>query len=89
MIIKKINIDSIEKIQSFVRIINTCSGRFDLVSGCCHVDAKSLMGILTLDISRPLDLYIYNEENVELVLHEIASYIVPNQKGGVTETECI
>ena len=49
-----VNIDSLDKIQAFVKIINEYNGRFDLVSGCSRVNAKSVMGIFSLDISRPL-----------------------------------
>ena len=47
-----VNIDSLDKIQAFVKIINEYNGRFDLVSGCSRVNAKSIMGIFSLDISR-------------------------------------
>ena len=58
MITKKICIDSMDKITSFVKIINEYHGRFDLVSGSCRVNAKSVMGIFSLDISRPADYIV-------------------------------
>lgn len=67
MITKTININSMDKIKTFVDIINKFNGRFDLVSGCSIVNAKSIMAIFSLDISRPVYLYIYNEETAEPV----------------------
>ena len=48
MITKTININSLDKIETFVDIINKFNGRFDLVSGCSIVNAKSIMAIFIL-----------------------------------------
>ncbi|HIW59580.1 MAG TPA: HPr family phosphocarrier protein [Candidatus Anaerobutyricum avicola] len=71
-----VNIDSLDKIQAFVKIINNYNGRFDLVSGCSRVNAKSIMGIFSLDISRPLYLNIYNDENAHYVTDAISAFII-------------
>ena len=84
MITRKINIDSIEKIQSFVKIINQFSGRFDLFYGCSKVKSRSIMGIFSLDISKPLDLNIYNDESADSILTSISSYVI---KSTVPATE--
>ena len=73
MVTQSICIDSFEKIQQFVDIMNRFSGKFDLVSGCSAVNAKSVMGIFSLDISRPISLYIYNEDTADPVLRAIES----------------
>lgn len=71
-----VNIDSLDKIRAFVKIINNYNGRFDLVSGCSRVNAKSIMGIFSLDISRPLHLNIYNDETAEYVTEAISAFII-------------
>ena len=71
-----VNIDSLDKIQAFVKIINEYNGRFDLVSGCSRVNAKSVMGIFSQDISRPLHLNIYNDENADYVTNAISAFII-------------
>ena len=76
MITKTININSLDKIETFVDIINKFNGRFDLVSGCSIVNAKSIMAIFSLDISRPVYLYIYNEESAEHVTKALAEFEV-------------
>ncbi len=73
-----VNIDSLDKIRAFVKIINEYNGRFDLVSGCSRVNAKSIMGIFSLDISRPLHLNIYNDENAAYVTDAISAFIIKN-----------
>lgn len=82
MVTATVHIDSIDKIRSFVKIINEYNGRFELVSGCYRVNAKSIMGIFSLDISRPLCLNIYNEENADYVTNAISPFIINNQITG-------
>lgn len=65
-----------DKIKTFVDIINKYNGRFDLVSGCSIVNAKSIMAIFSLDISRPVYLYIHNEESAACVAEAIEPFEV-------------
>lgn len=85
MVTKTISIDSMEKIKSFVKIINEYHGRFDLVSGCYKVNAKSIMGIFSLDISQPVDLNIYNDEYADFILNALSSYIINNKQPAISE----
>ena len=75
MITQSVNINSLSKIQSLVNILNSYQGRFELISGATYVNAKSIMGIFSLDISKPLILNIYNEECADSVIQEIADYV--------------
>ena len=54
----KVSIGSYSKIQNFTRIVNDFPNDFDLVQGRYVINAKSTMGILCLDISKPIDLNI-------------------------------
>ena len=49
---------------------------FDLVSGRYVIDAKSIMGIFSLDLSKPIDLNIHSETQVDEILTILAPYIV-------------
>jgi len=70
-------LDSIDKVKAFVNIINPFDADFDLVSGRYVIDAKSLLGIFSLDIMKPITLNIHNsEENVDHILDSIKDYIV-------------
>lgn len=72
----QISLNSIDKVKSFVNDITKFDYDFDLVSGRYVIDAKSIMGIFSLDLSKPIDLNIHAEENVEDVLAALAPYIL-------------
>ena len=89
MITKTININSMDKIKTFVDIINKFNGRFDLVSGCSIVNAKSIMAIFSLDISRPVYLYIYNEDSAEHVIKALKDFEVHSLQIQEPLLECV
>ena len=66
-----------EDISKFVNIICNYDCDFDLVKGRKMVDAKSYLGILCFDLSSPVRLDIYDEN--EKILEEISSYIVEQE----------
>ena len=72
----KISLNSIDKVKSFVNEITKFDYDFDLVSGRYVIDAKSIMGIFSLDLSKPIDLNIHAEDNVEEVLKVLEPYVV-------------
>ncbi len=72
----KISLNSIDKVKSFVNDISKYSYDFDLVSGRYVIDAKSIMGIFSLDLSRPIDLSIHAEEDVDAILETLKPYII-------------
>ena len=71
-----ISLNSIDKVKSFVNDITKFDDDFDLVSGRYVIDAKSIMGIFSLDLSKPIDLNIHADENMDKVLEVLAPYIV-------------
>lgn len=54
-----ISLNSIDKVKAFVNDISKYDFDFDLVSGRYVIDAKSIMGIFSLDLSKPIDLNIH------------------------------
>ena len=70
----QISLNSIDKVKAFVNDITKFDYDFDLVSGRYVIDAKSIMGIFSLDLSKPIELNIHAEENVEDVLAALAPY---------------
>ena len=58
----KISLNSIDKVKAFVNEISKFDCDFDLVSGRYVIDAKSIMGIFSLDLSKPINLNIHAEE---------------------------
>ena len=72
----QISLNSIDKVKSFVNDISKFNSDFDLVSGRSVIDAKSIMGIFSLDLSKPINLNIHAEENMEDILKVLAPYII-------------
>ncbi len=50
----EILLNSFEKVVAFTRLMTRIEDNIDLCSGRCYVDAKSILGILSLDLSRPM-----------------------------------
>ena len=71
----QISLDSIDKVKSFVNIISKFDCDFDLVSGRYVIDAKSIMGIFSLDLSKPITLEVY-EDNCDDLMEEIKPFII-------------
>ncbi len=72
----KININSIDKVKSFVNTITKFDNDFDLVAGRYVIDAKSIMGIFSLDLSQDLELTIQNDKDTQAILDAIKDFIV-------------
>ena len=69
----QISLNSIDKVKSFVNDLAKYDVDFDLVSGRYVIDAKS---IFSLDLSKPIDLNIHAEDNVEQILEALSPYII-------------
>ena len=72
----QISLNSIDKVTSFVNDMTKFDYDFDLVSGRYVIDAKSIMGIFSLDLSKPIDLNIHVEENIDEVLDTLKPYLI-------------
>ncbi|HCD45048.1 MAG TPA: PTS sugar transporter [Lachnoclostridium sp.] len=72
----RISLNSIDKVKSFVNDLTKFDTDFDLVSGRYVIDAKSIMGIFSLDLSKPIDLNIHSENNADEILDVLSPYIV-------------
>ena len=70
-----ISLNSIDKVKAFVNDISKYEFDFDLVSGRYVIDAKSIMGIFSLDLSKPIDLNIHADDNVEEIMEMLKPYL--------------
>ncbi|MBR4590370.1 MAG: HPr family phosphocarrier protein [Bacteroidaceae bacterium] len=59
-----ISINTIDKVKRFVNLTNRCEADVDIISGRLLVDAKSIMGIFSMDLTRPMTLIVH-ESNIE------------------------
>ena len=72
-----ISLNSIDKVKSFVNDINRFDCDFDLVSGRYVIDAKSIMGIFSLDLSKAITLNIHSDDaNIAPIMDVITKYLV-------------
>ena len=71
----KISLNSIDKVKAFVNDVTKFNTDFDLVSGRYVIDATSIMGIFSLDLSKAIDLNIHDDDTDE-ILKVLAPYIV-------------
>jgi phosphocarrier protein HPr len=70
-----IQLKSINDVKEFVRIVNDFPYDIDLASGRYIVDAKSIMGIFSLDLAKPIDVEIHHGESADL-LEKLKPFIV-------------
>ena len=71
----QISLNSIDKVKSFVNAITQFDFDFDLVSGRYVIDAKSIMGIFSLDLSKPIELAIHNDSDIDEIMEVIKPYL--------------
>ena len=72
----KISLNSIDKVKAFVNEISKFDCDFDLVSGRYVIDAKSTMGIFSLDLSKPIDLNIHDDgAALDTVMAIVGKYV--------------
>jgi phosphotransferase system HPr-like phosphotransfer protein len=70
-----IRLSLVENVNRFVNIVARYPFEMDLRAGRHVVDAKSILGIFSLDLSKPIAMEIYSEDCDEL-LKEIEPFVV-------------
>lgn len=63
----QIRMRQVDQVKEFVDLLSKYPYEMDLVSGRYTIDAKSLLGIYSLDLSNPLTLVIYSDSCEELL----------------------
>ena len=71
----KISLRMAESVKNFVNIVSKYPYDIDLHSGRFIIDAKSVLGIFSLDLSKPIVLEI-DEDNCDDLIDELKDYIV-------------
>ena len=70
----QILLSSINDVKNFVNTVSKYDYDIDLTSGRYVVDAKSIMGIFSLDLSKPIKVEIHNDNSDDLI-SELKPYI--------------
>lgn len=71
----KVSLSMAESVKNFVNIVSKYPYDIDLRSGRFVIDAKSLLGIFSLDLSKPIVLEILSDKCDDLIA-ELAPFIV-------------
>lgn len=66
---------TINDVKNFVNSVSKCEYDVDLISGRYAVDAKSIMGIFSLDLSKPIILEAHTDD-ASAFFADIKQYIV-------------
>ena len=66
MKVVNILLKSINDVKDFVNIVNNYDFDIDLSSGRYVVDAKSIMGIFSLDLSKPIKVELHSEDTTAI-----------------------
>lgn len=70
-----IMLKSINDVKDFVNIVNKYDFDVDLTSGRYIVDAKSIMGIFSLDLSKPIKVETHGD-NTDTFMSEVKQFMV-------------
>lgn len=57
-----VSLQAINDVKDFVNIVMRYDFDIDLVSGRYAIDAKSIMGIFSLDLSKPIELNAHTDD---------------------------
>ena len=71
----KIKLSSVQDIREFVNYVILSDYDIDLVQGRYVIDAKSIMGIFSLDLLSPINL-VAHTENADLLFERISKFVV-------------
>lgn len=72
----KVSLNSIDKVKVFVNSVSKYDSDFDLISGRYVIDAKSIMGIFSLDLSKPIELTIHDDAVVDEVVSTLKDFVI-------------
>lgn len=71
----QISLKSIDDVKQFVQTLTMFDGEFELISGKYVVDAKSILGLFSVDLSKPVTLRVeVTDSKMEEILNAIAIY---------------
>ncbi len=70
-----ISLTEVNQVKQFVNLVGQAPFDVDVVSGRYTVNAKSMLGIYSLDLSRPIQIVIYSDDCEELK-EKLAEFMV-------------
>ena len=70
-----IKLDTINDVKNFVNTVSRYDFDVDLISGRYAVDAKSIMGIFSLDLAKPIKMEVYSDDCPKF-LEEVKAFVI-------------
>lgn len=70
-----IQLSSIQDVREFVDVVTRYDMEIDLTSGRYIVDAKSIMGIFSLDLMKPIGMTIHSDDCTDL-LNAVSKFVI-------------
>lgn len=77
MITVKVRLDSVEKVKEFSSVISRVDAECELIEGVHILDAKSIMGIFSLNLAEPIQLDIHSDDRK--ILDRLKDFIVAEE----------
>ena len=71
-----IMLHSINDVKNFVNIVSNYDCEIDLLSSRYVVNAKSIMGIFSLDLSKPITLRIEDSDKTDEIIEKLSDFII-------------
>lgn len=72
----KISLNTAEKVKQFITVASELDCDLDLVSGRRVIDGKSMMGIFSLDLTKPIEMNINTKEDIDYILKVFENFII-------------
>ena len=82
---KMILVDTIDKVKNFATLTNTCACEMDIVSGRHNINAKSIMGLFSLNLDKPVELRIYDKDKAPEVLETLKEFITNDEPPAIED----
>lgn len=71
----RIKLDLAERVREFISVVNHYPYEMELRVGRCVVNAKSILGVFSMDLSKPLTLQVFANDCNDL-LADITPFLV-------------
>lgn len=71
-----VNLNSIDKVKEFVQITSQFEERIDLISGRYVIDGKSILGIFSLDLTKPIGVHVVGASLNEKIEEKLQKFKV-------------
>lgn len=72
----KISLNTADKVREFINVASELDCDLDLVSGRRVIDGKSMMGIFSLDLTKPIEMNINTREDIDYILKAFEHFII-------------